>query len=488
MVSNPSPASSVRSLSVRNLEARVCAGAAGLAALWTLALCGGCALQPAATARPELPAQFAQAQPATAGRWPSRDWYHGFASAELDALIGRAHRGNADLAAARARLEQADAQARIAGAALLPSLDAAGNLQYYAGHSGAGSARETDWAALFSASYEVDFWGRNHALLQSARLSAQASAADRDTLALTTLAGVAEAYFQVLALRERLASARLDAGATQQVLQLVEARYAAGLASAVDLANQRAAAASVALVVPQLQQQEGAARSALALLLGEYPEGFEVRADTLQTLEEPAFGAGLPSELLLRRPDLIAAETRLRAAQADVVVARAALLPSLTLAGAAGLQNPAVQAAVLTLTGAGPSLALSGSLVQAVFDGGRRRALRDQARARAEELLQDYRAVVLAALQDVETALSLVDSLNAQQGAQMQVLEQSEHAFGGAQRRYREGSGDYLTLLTAERALYAARDGYIQYRLARLQALIGLSKALGGGWQVEAAS
>ncbi|HXN10645.1 MAG TPA: TolC family protein, partial [Steroidobacteraceae bacterium] len=349
----------------QGVEARSSTPAFGLAGLCTLVLCNGCALQPAVTPVPDVPAQFEQVPVGEGGRWPAADWYRGFGSTELEGLIGRARRGNPDLAAARARLEQADAQARIAGAALLPSLDAAGNLQYYAGHSGAGSAHETDWAALFSASYEVDFWGRNHAIAQSARLTVQASAADRDTLALTTLAGVADAYFQVLALRERLASAQLDAGATQEVLRLVEARYAAGLANAVDLANQRAAAAGVALVVPQLQQQEIAARAALALLLGEYPEGFQVRADTLQTLSEPAIGAGLPSELLLRRPDMMAAEAKLRAAQADVVVARAALLPSLTLAGAAGLQNPAVQAAVLTLTGTGPSLVLGGSLVQA---------------------------------------------------------------------------------------------------------------------------
>jgi outer membrane protein TolC len=183
----------------------------------------------------------------------------------------------------------------------------------------------------------------------------------------------------------------------------------------------------------------------------------------------------------------MAAEANLRAGQADLVAARAALLPSLTLTGAAGLQNPAVNAAVIALAGTGPSLALGGSLVQAVFDGGRRRAVRAQARARAEELLQDYRAAILAALQDVEVALALVNALNAQQGAQSQVLEQSERAFSGAQLRYREGNGDYLTLLEAQRVLYAARDANIQYRLARLQALVGLSKALGGGWQGSAA-
>jgi NodT family efflux transporter outer membrane factor (OMF) lipoprotein len=456
------------------------------AVLSGLVLSSSCALQSAPTHTPELPAHFEQAPAQAGGGWPAADWYRGFGSDELEALIARAQRGNPDLAAARARLEQADAQARIAGAALLPSVDAGGNVQYYAGHSSAGSAHETDWGALFSASYEVDFWGKNHALAQSAQFSAAASAADRDTLALTTLAGVANAYFQVLSLRERLASARLDAHATQEVLQLVEARYAAGLANAVELANQRAAAAAVALMVPQLQQQEAAARSALALLLGEYPEGFEVRADTLDALREPAIGAGLPSELLLRRPDLAAAEASLRAAQADIVVARAALLPSLSLAGAAGLQNPAVNAAVIALTGTGPSVTLGGSLVQAVFDGGRRRALREQARARAEELLQDYRAAILAALQDVEAALALVHALDAQQSAQTQLLEQSERAFEGAQLRYREGNGDYLTLLTAQRALYAVRDGYTQYRLARLQVLVGLSKALGGGWQASA--
>jgi NodT family efflux transporter outer membrane factor (OMF) lipoprotein len=444
-------------------------------------------LQPAATPAPELPARFEQAPAQAGAAWPAADWFRGFGSEELEALIERARHGNPDLAAARARVEQADAQARIAGAALLPSVDAGGEVQYYAGHSSAGSAHETDWSALFSASYEVDFWGRNRALARSAQFSAEASAADRDTLALTMLAGVADAYFQVLSLRERLASAQLDARAAQDVLQLVEARFAAGAASAVDLAHQRAAAASVTLVVPQLQQQEIAARAALALLLGAYPENFEVRADTLDALTEPGLGAGLPSELLLRRPDLMAAEASLRAAQADVVAARAALLPSLTLTGAAGLQNPALNAAVIALAGTGPSLALGGSLVQAVFDGGRRRALREQARARAEELLQGYRAAILASLQDVEVALALVQALNEQQDAQAQVLEQSERAFSGAQLRYREGNGDFLTLLESQRALYAARDASIQYRLARLQALVGLSKALGGGWQGSAA-
>jgi len=459
-----------------------------LAILCSAALVCGCALQPEGSRAPEVPAHFEQqpAQP-VAGR-PAADWYRGFGSAELTTFIERAQHENPDLAAARARVEQADAEARIAGAALLPSVDAGGNVEYYAGHSSSGSGSETDWSALFSASYEVDFWGRNHALARSARLSAEASAADRDTLALTTLAGVADGYFQVLALRERIESARLDAHATEEVLQLVEARYAAGVASAVELATQRAAAASVALVLPQLRQQEIAALAALALLLGEYPEAFEVRATTLDTLSEPAIAAGLPSELLLRRPDLGAAEARLRAAQADVVVARAALLPSLSLAGAAGLQNPAVNAAVLALTGTGPSLALGGSLVQTVFDGGRRRALREQARARAVELLQNYRAAILASLQDVEATLALVNALNAEQGAQAQVLEQSERAFSGAQLRYREGSGDYLTLLEAQRALYAARDQYSQYRLARLQALVALFKALGGGWQENPSS
>src|SRR5262249_30014359 len=161
----------------------------------------------AAPIQQNVPAAFENASPSD-GQWPSQQWYRDFGSDELNGLIDSAVRTNADLSAARARVAQADARARQAGAAILPSIDANGSANDWSGRSAQGGGHELDWAAMLSASYEADFWGKNRATAESARLLAGASRAERDAVALTTLAGVANEYFQVLALRERLAVAR----------------------------------------------------------------------------------------------------------------------------------------------------------------------------------------------------------------------------------------------------------------------------------------
>ena len=197
---------------------------------------------------------------------------------------------------------------------------------------------------------------------------------------------------------------------------------------------------------------------------------------------EPRVAAGLPAQLLARRPDVFSAEETLRSAHADLVQARAAFFPSITLTGAGGVQNPAVQAALLTLPGAGPSLTVGAALTQSIFDGGRLRAARDEASAKELEMIAHYRAAVLAALWDVEIALSAIGHLEQQASSQAESLSQSELALAAAQARYQAGSGDFLTVLDAQRAAIAAREQMTQYKLARLRAAVGLCKALGGGW------
>ncbi len=445
----------------------------------------GCALQAPRPAPLEMPAAYENRAPDEQSDWPSKDWYHGFASRELDGLVARATRDNLDVAAARARLTQADARSRQAGAALLPSVDAGGNGNFLAGHSDNGNAHEVDWSALLSASYEVDFWGKNHAAANAAKSLSAASRADRDTVVLTTLAAVADGYFRILSLRERVGLARSNLDAARGLLGVVEARYAAGMSNPVELATQRTVLATAESTIPDLQQREEEARSALALLVGRPPEQFQVDGAPLESLAEPRIAAGLPADLLTRRPDVYMAEANLRAADADLVVARAALLPSFTLTAAGGIQNPAMQAAVITLSGAGPTLNLGAGLVQPIFDGGKLRAMRAEAKAKDEELLAAYRGSVLAALVDVENALSAIRHLDAMREFQNESVRQSERAFEGAELRYREGAGDFLTVLEAQRIVYAARDQYSQYKLARLEALVGLCKALGGGWQLQ---
>ena len=446
-------------------------------------LCAGCTLRAAKPVEPALPAAFEKVLPGEPANWPSKDWYHSFASVELDALISEAVSNNFDLDTARARVAQADARARQARAGILPTVDAGGNANYLAGHSVNGSAHETDWAALLSASYEVDFWGKNRATANSARYLAVASRADRDTVALTALAGVANSYFQVLSLRERLAVARSNVDAARKLMDVVDSRFKVGLSNPVEVATQRAALASAELTIPELEQLQEEAVASLAVLLGRPPEGFKVEGAPLESLTEPSVAAGLPSELLRRRPDIFTAESNLRSASADLVAARAALFPSLTLTAAGGVQNPALNAAITSLSGVGPTLNLGAALAQPIFNGGRLRAARAEAQAKQQESATSYRAAIVAALVDVENSLSAIRHLDAARDFQNENMEQSARAFEGAELRYKQGAGDFLSVLEAQRILYTVRDQFIQYRLARLQALVSLCKALGGGWQ-----
>jgi NodT family efflux transporter outer membrane factor (OMF) lipoprotein len=267
----------------------------------------------------------------------------------------------------------------------------------------------------------------------------------------------------------------------------VQARFDVGVASPIDLATQKAALDVAQIAISDLQQTELEARTGLAILLGRPPEQFEVKGLPLDSLREPTVAAGLPSELLTRRPDILLAESNLRAGHADLIAARAAMFPSLSLTASGGVQNPALPATVLTIAGVGPSFALGANLVQPIFDHGKLKAQRDEVQARNLELLSAYRASILAALGDVENALAAIQHLDQARGYQLENVAQSERAFEGAKARYQAGSVDFLTLLEAQRTLYAARDQFIQYKLARLHALVGLSKALGGGWNQQQA-
>jgi NodT family efflux transporter outer membrane factor (OMF) lipoprotein len=365
----------------------------------------------------------------------------------------------------------------------LPQIDATGTGTQFAGGTHGSTAHELDWTAGLSASYEIDFWGKNRAASNSARALVDASRADLATVRITLSNAVATSYFEVLSLRERIALARLNLEAARGVLQFTEARYDAGSMGAAELAAQRAAVATTELIIPQLEQQEVEALGALALLVGRAPEGFTVAGNRLDGLAEPPLAAGLPSELLQRRPDLISSEYSLRAAQGDVLVARAAMFPSLNLTATGGVANPAVNAAVNVLAGTGWSLTAGATLVQTIFDAGRRRAVIQEATAKQEELVANYHASILSALLDVEKALAAIHYLDQQKEPQQRNVDQSERAFQGTQLRFREGTGEYLAVLESQRALFAAREQLSQYKLARLQALLGLCKALGGGWQ-----
>jgi len=448
----------------------------------------GCALQASRPPAASFPEKFAQVGEATQARWPSSDWYRGFGSTELDGLIDQAMSSNLDLQGAHWRIQQTLEKARQARAGLFPSVDFQGSANRFSGHSRNGAATETDWSALLSASYEIDFWGKKRATSDSARNALIASQADRDTLALTTLAAVANEYFQLLSLRERLELARANVDAARNLADIVSSRYKVGLASPSDVAAQRAALAVAQLQIPDLERMQEESLNALASFLGRQPEGFSVQGVSMDSVQEPAVAAGLPTELLQRRPDILVAEANLAAASADVVVARAALYPSLTLTLQGGIGNPAVNAAINTLGGVGPGTNLGAALLQPIFAAGKLRSQSREAQAREQELVTSYKAAIIAALVDVENALGALHYLDEAREAQNTNVEESTRSFEAAQARYQHGNGDFLTVLEAQKALFAARDQYSLYKLARLQAVITLCKALGGGWQAPSST
>lgn len=418
----------------------------------------------------------------------NRQWWTQFGSPELERLVEQARLGSYDLAAAVARVRQAEASATIAGAPLLPELKAGLNANRQKLIHGKGYSqldvspenRSLDYYdAELSASYEVDFWGGKRAARDSAVFGVQASEFDRATVELTLLSGVANSYTQALALREQARIAELNLKNAQNVLQLVQTRFDAGSATALELAQQKSLVAEQQRRLPLVQQQAREALISLAALLGQPVQALPLPEQSFAQLHWPDIASGVPSDLLSRRPDIASAEAKLAAAQADVTVARAAMLPKITLT--ASLGSGADLAADLLRT---TFYNLSSGLTAPIFNNGRLSAERDKAKARQDELLETYRGAIINGFADVEKALSSIRGLDEQRQWQSEELNQAQTAFDIAQSRYQAGAEDLLTVLQTQRTLYAAQDLNVQLRLSRLQASIALYKALGGGWEV----
>ncbi|WP_323163650.1 efflux transporter outer membrane subunit [Pseudomonas atacamensis] len=418
----------------------------------------------------------------------NRQWWTQFGSPELERLVEQARLGSYDLAAAVARVRQAEASATIAGAPLLPELKAGLNANRQKLIHGKGYSqldvspenRSLDYYdAELSASYEVDFWGGKRAARDSAVFGVQASEFDRATVELTLLSGVANSYTQALALREQARIAELNLKNAQNVLQLVQTRFDAGSATALELAQQKSLVAEQQRRLPLVQQQAREALISLAALLGQPVQALPLPTQSFAQLHWPDIASGVPSDLLSRRPDIASAEAKLAAAQADVTVARAAMLPKITLT--ASLGSGADLAADLLRT---TFYNLSSGLTAPIFNNGRLSAERDKAKARQDELLETYRGAITNGFADVEKALSSIRGLDEQRQWQSEELNQAQTAFDIAQSRYQAGAEDLLTVLQTQRTLYAAQDLNVQLRLSRLQASIALYKALGGGWEV----
>jgi NodT family efflux transporter outer membrane factor (OMF) lipoprotein len=436
----------------------------------------GCLHQEVSDPALDIPAAYRAARGKSHAALPKLDWWRSYRSPELTALMEEAQVANLDIAAAVARIVQADAQARIAGAPLLPLIE--GNASATRSRVPGGRDLATLRVAL-NASYEIDFWGKNRAILRSAEELAVASRYDRDVVALSTLAAVASQYFAVLGSQDRLRVGRENLAAAVRVLEIIKQRREVGTASELDVAQQESVVATQRAVLPTLEQLVLQTKNTLAVLIGRAPEHANIRGGSLLRLPVPQVTPGLPSELLTQRPDIREAEAQLASADANVYAARAAFLPSIQLTGQGGFISNALRTLFRPESG---FYSVAAGLTQPIFDGFRLKGLLNQAQGRQEELLQIYRRSVISAFADVENALVAVQQNAERERRQREAVEASRRAFDLSETRLREGTIDLVTLLNTQTTLFQAQDTLAIVRLARFQATVSLFQALGGGW------
>ena len=451
----------------------------------------GCALGPdyRRPAAP-LPERFSEAPEASAERTApvEKAWWTLFGDATLDALMQQAFTANTDLAAAVARVEEAEALSREAGALRWPQV----NVEAGVGRTQASTAtaiplpataprlRDSRRVAL-STSFELDVWGRLRRANEAARAQALATGYARDTVQLSLASLVAGSYLSLRAHDAELAVTQGSVGSRETALRIARSRLEGGVASPLDVYQAESALAAARAQLATLRQQRALAQNQLGLLTGQ--PGLTLAAGDLRALPMPPVPpAGLPSSLLAARPDLRQAEETLVSANARIGVARAALFPTLSLTGSLGSESAALSN--LFSSGAG-AWSLGLGLIGPLFDMGRNQARVDQASAQQRQAVAQYQKAVQTAFREVMDALvGLRESAEAE-AEQARRVEAANKVLKLAQLRYESGYSAFLEVLDAQRGANDTQMNHLAARQTRLTAAVDLFKALGGGWRDE---
>jgi outer membrane protein, multidrug efflux system len=458
----------------------------------------GCIL---GTERPDLnldmPAAYREGgRTAPDARLPAVDWWRDFKSSELTSLMDAAQLYNLDIAVAIAQIVQADAQVGVQGAPLLPTVTGTGNAEQSRSASGGGVGSSSlagtgltgvstggstfsQYSLGLSASYMIDFWGKNRATLHAAEESATASRYNREVVTLTAIVTVANTYFQVLAAQDELRVARRNLAAAERILTLIKQQFAGGTASQLDLSQQETQVATERAAIPPLEITLRQNIAALAVLVGRAPANFTVKGGLMTQIAVPRVTPGLPSELLNQRPDIRQAEAQLASSNFSVESARAAFFPQIQLTAQTGVQS----AALAALFGPGAWFyTLSAGLTQPLFDGFLLESQLKQAKGVQLQNLQAYRKAVLSAFSDVEKALVALSQSTLQERLEVEAVASARKAFEVSETQLRAGTVNLITVLQTQQTLLTNENALAQARLNKLLAASSLFQALGGGW------
>lgn len=458
----------------------------GMLGLWL----GGCSLAPELS-KPEtaVPQNWSSSALAQGEEIPT-DWWHRFDDPALVGLVEEALRANTDLQQAAARVAEARALLTGRQAERYPLLEIEGNAARQSPSeeavTSAASGAETfnDLQVSGVLSYELDLWGRLANASKAARARLLGSAANRETVRLAVIGEVANGYFNLRALDRQIGITEHTIASRRETVALQRAQFQAGAIDELTLRQAESELAAAEAELPALRRQRSLQRNALAVLLGRSPQEIAERpitvADPIDAIAAPTgVPAGRPADLIVRRPDIAAAEQELAATNAEIGVARAAFLPTISFAGLLGLQS---ESGGDLFQGSASTWQLGGSLLGPLIDFGRTESLVAQAEARRRQALITYRATVQTAFREVLDALAGLHRSEQRLEAQARQVAALRRTADLARQRYEGGVSGYLEVLDAERSLFATELALVETRRDRLQSAVNLYRALGGGW------
>jgi NodT family efflux transporter outer membrane factor (OMF) lipoprotein len=465
-----------------NPRLSVAAAAAVLLAL------SGCAVGPDYV-RPEVSPPLAYkeggawqpAQPQDADA--ARPWWTRYGDAELNTLVEQANAASQDIRIAEAQYRQARAAAQLARAGYWPTLGVAATFSRSRAQNANGVNTSANDSLLLDAGWEPDIWGRVRRAVEAGTASAQAGAADLAAARLSIQAELVQDYLQLRVTDAQKDLLRQTTEEYGRALALTRAQYGAGVVSGADVALAETQLQSTQAQAIDLDVQRSQLEHAIAILTGRAPSELSIapRPPATIGLSLPEVPAGLPSQLLERRPDIAAAERRAAAANAGIGVARAAYFPSLTLSANGGAGGTSYRQWIDA-----PSRiwSLGAVLAETIFDGGARGARSDAAVAAYDAAAAQYKRTVLAALQEVEDNLAAVRVLGQERAVQDAAVAAAARAARASLAQYRAGTTNYLAVVTSQTLLLANQRSALQLTARQLAASAALVKALGGGWNV----
>ena len=424
-----------------------------------------------------------KAQPAS--ELPHDNWWALYASSEVDELQQRLVRGNPDLAVALAHFDEARAIRDQARSAYFPTIAAGGGTtRQRTSKDVANPAPQTLFdtdTVQATASYELDLWGRIRSLVAAGKANAAAAAADLEDARLSLRAQLVDSYVQLRSLDRTSAILDETVSAYDRALHLTELRHNAGIAPGLDVAEAETQLNRARSEAEQTLAQRAVVEHAIAALIGEPATTFSIKPAIVE-LQLPHVPVGVPSSLLQRRPDIVAARRRMEAANAGIGAARAAYFPLITIDGQGGYasaQRSNLFTAPSELWAVGPAALLT------LFDGGLHRAQVRQARAEFDASAATYRGTVLAAFQQVEDDLALMSHYGVAAVSQKSALDAAQHALTLSLELYRQGAADYLAVVTSQTAALQTQLDALNLETLRLRASVALIRAVGGGWDGE---